>query len=332
MMSAPSRRSNGTTHRTRERQPSPEGRPFKILSIDGGGIRGILPAAILAQCEDRFLEGRSIGPHFDMIAGTSTGGIIALGLGKGMTANGILNFYLDRGDQVFPPPAGPVDRMLGKVRRFVLSKHDRRNLEGELRRVFDDTLFGEATARLIVPAFEGVHGEPYIFKTPHHPDYKRDGKEKMVAVACAMSAAPTFLGTFDLNGYVVIDGGIWTNNPVMNALVDALTCFQIERSDIQILSIGCGQARYSITRRQRHGGLFDWRGALEVASRAPSMDALGQAGLLIGRQNLIRLDAPESDDLIPMDDFARAGVELPGMARTIIDGAGDGVRRMFLST
>ena len=330
MNQMPPRRSDGTIHHTRVKQPWQKGRPFRILSIDGGGLRGILPAAVLAQCETRFLDGRSVASRFDMIAGVSTGGIIALGLGKGMTANAILDFYLCRGDRVFPPTDGIVARAFGALRRIHRSKHDRKVLEAELRKVFDDTLFGESMSRLVIPAFEGVHGEPYIFKTPHHPDYKRDGKQKMASVANATSAAPTFLETYDLDGYAMLDGGILANNPIMNALVDALSCFELDREDVRILSLGCGQARYSISERQRKGGVLDWRGIFDVASRAQSHDAIGQAGLLIGRQNLMRVDAPDADNLIGLDDFNRASVELPGMARTITDTAGAGIRQMFL--
>src|SRR5262245_4819233 len=98
----PPRRSDGTIQHARLKQPWPQGRPFRILSIDGGGIRGVFPAAFLAELETRFLGGASITNHFDMIAGTSTGGIIALALAHGMTARQALNIYLERGERIFP--------------------------------------------------------------------------------------------------------------------------------------------------------------------------------------------------------------------------------------
>src|SRR5437762_1563102 len=84
MTYSPPRRSDGAIQTRRERLPWPSDRPFRILSIDGGGICGILPAAVLAELERRFLNGYSISQYFDMVAGTSTGGIIALALGVGM--------------------------------------------------------------------------------------------------------------------------------------------------------------------------------------------------------------------------------------------------------
>lgn len=99
------RRSSGTLQGLREQLPWPEGKPFRILSIDGGGIRGILPASILAKVETQYLGGKSAGDYFDLITGTSTGGIIALGLSIGKTAQSILNLYVNHGKEIFPPPS-----------------------------------------------------------------------------------------------------------------------------------------------------------------------------------------------------------------------------------
>ena len=98
----PPRRSDGTLQTRRQPLAWPDGRPFRILSIDGGGICGILPASILAELETRFLGGRSVVECFDLIAGTSTGGIIALGLAHGLTAHEIKKFYIERGQKIFP--------------------------------------------------------------------------------------------------------------------------------------------------------------------------------------------------------------------------------------
>ena len=96
----PPRRSDGTLQSVRAKQLWPQGKPFRILSIDGGGIRGVFPAAYLAELENRFLSRRSIASYFDMIAGTSTGGIIALALAHGMTAAEALAIYRDRGARI----------------------------------------------------------------------------------------------------------------------------------------------------------------------------------------------------------------------------------------
>ena len=101
----PPRRSDGTIQKRRVQLPWPKDRPFRILSIDGGGICGILPAAILAELENRFLDGAPISTYFDLVAGTSTGGIIALALGQGLTAAQARDVYIERGGLIFPPSA-----------------------------------------------------------------------------------------------------------------------------------------------------------------------------------------------------------------------------------
>src|SRR5262245_15868272 len=71
--------------------------------------------------------------------------------------------------------------------------------------------------RLVIPAFEGRRGEPWIFKTRHHPDDKKDRIERIVRVALATLAAPTFFQALPNNGYLMLGGGLWSNNPIMNA-------------------------------------------------------------------------------------------------------------------
>src|SRR5437763_416325 len=97
------RRSSFSSVQRRERLPWRAEQSFRILSIDGGGIRGIFPAAVLAALEARFLGGRSIARCFDLITGTSTGGILALGLAAGRTSRELLDVYLRDGRRIFPP-------------------------------------------------------------------------------------------------------------------------------------------------------------------------------------------------------------------------------------
>ncbi|MCY4331993.1 MAG: CBASS cGAMP-activated phospholipase [Cyanobacteria bacterium MAG CAR1_bin_15] len=324
------RRSDGTRQSLRPVQPWPEGKPFKILSIDGGGILGLLPCMILAELENRFLDGQPIGRCFDMIVGTSTGGIIALGLGQDKSAKQVSSLYIERGKHIFP--GNQFSRLLRNVLQVVISSYSRRNLENELRREFRDVLFGSATVPTCIPSFDGRYGEPYIFKTPHHPDYKKDQNERLVNVGLSTAAAPTFFSAVERDGYVFVDGGIWANNPAMIGVVDALTCFDIDRTQIRLLSLGCGQEIYRMRWWHRIGGLCTWAQQFyRSAMRAQSHNALGQAGLLIGRSNLIRLDAPEVSKHVAMDDVDRAIVEMPPVARSLVEGAGQHIADLFLT-
>lgn len=328
----PPRRSDGTVQHTRVKLPWPKDRLFRILAIDGGGIRGVFPAAYLAEIEKRFLRGRSIARHFDMIAGTSTGGIIALALAYGLTAEQALNIYVDRGDRIFP-----ARRRLGWLARMMrwthAPKYDGSVLKDELLNVFGEKVLDAATTRLVIPSFEGRHGEPFIYKTPHHPDYQKDRHKKFAHVALHTTAAPAYFAGVDDDGYVMLDGGLWANNPVMNAVVDALACYDITREQIRVLSLGTGESTFTVSEAARNGGIAHWAflRAFAAASRALSKNALGQTYLLVGKNNVLRLDVPETDRPIAMDDVARSLNELPHVARALAEGSGHRVETMFLA-
>ncbi|WP_158927354.1 CBASS cGAMP-activated phospholipase [Acidisphaera sp. S103] len=326
----PPKRSDGTIQRRRKPLPWPPDRPFKILAIDGGGIRGILPASVLAELENRFLNGRTVADHFDMIAGTSTGGIIALALAHGLTAREIQKFYVERGGLVFPP-SNVLGRMWRWLRRLHRYAYDSGVLEQELLGIFGDTPLGDARTRLCIPSFEGVHGEPWIYKTPHHPDYRKDRVERMVKVRLATSAAPTYYKAMPNNGYIMVDGGLWANNPIMNAVTDALACYDVDRSQVRVLSLGCGETSFRVDPVKAVGGMFQWKGAILAAMRAQSLNALGQTFMLIGKENVVRLDAPETPTPIQLDGHQRAKVELPAMARALVEGSGHLVESLFLT-
>lgn len=328
-------RSDGTIEHTRVKQPWPKDRLFRILSIDGGGIRGIFPASYLAEIERRFLNGASIGSHFDMIAGTSTGGIIALGLAHGMTAQQVLNIYMERGETIFPDPKW-FAKLWQKLRFTVKAKHDQKVLHGELLRIFGDTVVNDAKTRLVIPSFEGAYGEPFIYKTPHHPDYQKDRHKKLVHVALHTTAAPAYYSAVENDGHIMLDGGVWANNPVMNALVDALVCYDIPRENIRILSIGTGDETIKLRKRHLTGGVNGWGVSVgipmlfKIASRAQSKNALGQAYLLAGKNNVVRIDVPESDEIIEMDDVASSKRILPNVAKAQAEASGHYINSMFL--
>ena len=299
MSYAPPRRSDGTIQHARVKQPWPEGRLFRILSIDGGGLRGVFAAAYLAEIERRFLDGRSISTCFDMIAGTSTGGIIALALAGGMTAADALQIYVERGERIFPPLSG-----LRKYRRLwrwlSRPKHNQAALMDELLSVFGEAVLDEAITRLVIPSFEGRHGEPFLYKTPHHADYQKDRHKKFAHVALHTTAAPSYFPGVNDDGYVMIDGGLWANNPVMNALVDALACYDVPRENVRILTIGTGDTAFTITRMrgweafgigrfcalspQRHARSPSTRWAKPICSSERTM-SFGSTRLKVRRQS-----------------------------------------------
>ena len=312
----PRRRAEGIPPTRRQPVAWANGQPFRILSLDGGGIKGIFSAAVLAHLEQEYLEGRSVGDYFDLIAGTSTGGILALGLGAAMTAGEILRMYMEEGHRVFPSKERG---FAGRARRLVSAQYNRGPLDELLKLQLGNKTLRESRHRLLIPSTEGRNGEVWVFKTPHHTDYRLDGDARMSSVAAATSAAPTYFTPFEQGGYTYLDGGIWANNPTMAALVEALSCFTIRREDVRILSIGCGENPFQVTERQaRKSGMVHWRGIISVAMHLQSVTAVNQAGLLIGRDRVTRLDRPDGREPIDLDDWTKAKEILPSEAGEVV--------------
>jgi uncharacterized protein len=184
---------------------------------------------------------------------------------------------------------------------------------------------------LCIPSFDGFT-EVHIFKTPHHSDYKLDWREQLLTVAMATAAAPTYFPVYRDRGHFFADGAVWANDPVMIGLVDALACNQLDRRQVHILSLGTGDSEMRITNEQiRLGGLWHWRHIMSSAMHLQSQNAVGQAGLLIGRDQLIRLNAPAlPEGPIMLDDYKRASSELSPIAARLVDEHGAEIRDRFL--
>lgn len=290
----------------RVRQPWPADRTFKILSLDGGGIKGLYTAQLLARCERELGNDLPISRYFDMLAGTSTGGIIALGLALGFSTDELLKFYADDGRKIFPPrPKSCMAQVWRYGRSIVKPRLDHAPLETALRCRFGDRLLGESITRLVIPAFMMPKTEIAVFKTDHHQDFRNDYKTPAWTVARSTSAAPTYLRghQHDASGRIFIDGGVWANNPVMVALVDVLSAYDIEPEQIRILSIGTGNPPFEISSKRVLGGLFAWREVIKAAMFLTTDNATAQAKLLLGPSRCFRIE-PEGPDInIEMDDY-----------------------------
>ena len=147
----------------------------RILCIDGGGIRGTFPAALLAGLEQH-LQGRPIGSYFDLIAGTSTGGIIAIGLAMGLRASELLDLYEQRGPEIFGQGRGPVaDFVFNKLRLgrwLLMNKHDAAPLQAVLEDVLGGKRIGDAKTRLLIPGMESGRPLRLHLQTAHHARFE----------------------------------------------------------------------------------------------------------------------------------------------------------------
>lgn len=223
------------------------GKIFRILSIDGGGIRGIIPAMMLSEIEAR--TGCLIHEMFDMIAGTSTGAIIALGLTK-PDGSGSAAYRAQDGvtlyEEVVPLIFGrSLRRKLSTLDGLINERYPTEPVESALQRFLGETSLKAALTPVLVTSYDIHRRIPWFFRSWRAVD-EDDHDFPMKVVARAATAAPTYFAPANLeigdgNCYSLIDGGVFANNPTMCAFVDAMT----ERPEIRnylVVSLGTGDS------------------------------------------------------------------------------------------
>lgn len=270
---------------------------FQILALDGGGVRGIFTAALLAGIEQD--TGHSVLEHFDRVVGTSTGGIVALGLGAGLTPLEILEFYVSENRRIF------ANRMRWRLaRQPFVAKYRATALKAALQRTFGEKLLGESVVPLVIPSFNLGENDVYLFKTPHHERLKRDYRVPMWAVAMATSAAPTYFPAFCLPDEHVrlIDGGVWANNPAMVGVTEAISMFDRQLVDLRVLSLGTTSELKLGRSRLNNAGLLGWGlSAVNVLLDGQSAAAFKQTQHLVGVDHAHRLDPLAPRELASLD-------------------------------
>jgi patatin-like phospholipase/acyl hydrolase len=237
----------------------------KVLSIDGGGIRGIIPAMVLAEIEAR--TGKRSAEMFDLVAGTSTGGILALGLtkpglggGPEYSAERLIELYETEGGKIF---SIPVWHRLRSGWGVAEEKYPSEGIEEVAKSYFEDVHLAEALTEVLVTAYEIVGRGPWFFKRRHARDENRDGDDFLMRhVARATSAAPTYFEPIQLTWgphgeRAFIDGGVHSNNPAMCAYVEARKIYS-EEDDFLVVSLGTGEP----TRKMPYEEVKGWGLAL----------------------------------------------------------------------
>ena len=327
----PESRAAGSRRNRRPQHPWPERRILRILSLDGGGLKGLYAARLLALTEAQLgIEGRT-HRYFDYITGTSTGGIIGLGLANGIPASQIELLYARYGPEIFPERFGRF--IPRRALKLVWHPYNHARLEALLAEAFGDDCFGDLRTRVCVPACDGSLGETWVFKTPHHEDYRSDWKRSVAHVARCTSAAPTFLAPLKSQGYTFLDGGLFANDPIMVAVADALACYAVDRARIHVLSIGAGGKRPLIGRLQGRlgGGLFWARKIAETMIDYAGQNAQGQAKMIIGHENIVRLEPGAAAASIEMDDYRRVARLMPWEAQRAFEAYGPLITGRFFA-
>lgn len=264
--------------------------------------------------------GEPIGRYFDLIAGTSTGGIIALGLGMRCTARELLDLYEHRGPIIFGQN-GDGGGSPGMLRRFwnslaakgrwaVSPKHDADILAREIGSVLNGALIGHSRTRLVIPAWDPDLRSPYIFKTAHHVRLQTDYRKSALDAALATAAAPTYYKRHRTSDDVgLTDGGTWANNPTAIAVVEAITLLGWHPSDLRILSLGCLDEVYMLPEIPGVAGLGPK--VLNLYADGQSHGALGMAKLLTGHpydgDRIYRFSPSVPSGFFSLDDTTKIG-------------------------
>ncbi len=293
------------------------GQRFRILALDGGGIRGAFTAGVLMQLEkstgQRFVE------HFDLIVGTSTGGILAIGLGLGIEVSAILDLYCKRGAKIFSNRTW-IERKLAAIRHFHRPKHSEVVLKSVLSDVFGDKKLGESSVRLVIPTFGAGKGTACTFKTAHHELLRFEHNKLAVDIAMATAAAPTYFkaaALTDREGETYVDGGVWANCPVIVGIVEAIHFLQQSLDEIHVLSIGTTKEILEFATRGR-SGIIGWNEhVVNVMMAGQVTSAQAQAKLLLG-ERYHRIDALTQNGLYEFDDGrAVTATQLAGLGRSV---------------
>ena len=302
-----------------------QSKPFRVLSLDGGGMRGLYTATLMHRLALRFAEQRSIpeldiGSAFDLIVGTSTGGILATGLAYGLSISKVVDLYRNVGPQIFanPQPQSKVAFLIwaaksffkpanssaplrgafriGAPRSFLNPANSPAPLRGVWQGFLGDTtvkqLYENQNSGLCLTAVKLLDEKFRVFKTPHNPTKNLDDPYSLVDLCLATSAAPIFLPLAGIRSPIdpqvlesYADGGLAANNPVLIALIEALQLAK-PNQPIHILSVGTCSAPEGMLLNEKslNRGLWHWKAgakALTLSMNAQASSANFAAHFLV---------------------------------------------------
>lgn len=271
---------------------------FQILALDGGGIKGLFSAAFLAKIEEDLKI--KVIDHFDLIVGTSTGGIIALGLGLGLSPRELVEFYFTKGPQIFSKIP-----LWTNLKNLLFAKYSGSTIEGifQEENCFGNKLLGESKKRLVIPSYNIDTNDVHVFKTAHHERFKRDYKIPAWKIARATSAAPTFFPiSKNIDSVRLIDGGIWANNPAMVGLFEAIAILDVPLPEVRILSVGTTEElKQNPNILGKFGGWPLWaNNVVQLIMQAQSVSISAQLKLIL-KDNFIRVNPKVPAGLFGLD-------------------------------
>lgn len=268
--------------------------PFRVLSLDGGGMRGLYTATVLDHLGRRFGATPERNPYdlatgYDLIVGTSTGGILAAALASGLPPNSIIEFYIKYGPKIFtsPMPKSKLGLAWWSIRHWNKPGNSQAALKAALEDTFGDTtlkqLYEKRRIALCITTVNLITQQPRVFKTPHNISQQkfRDNNWRLSDICLASSAAPVYLPLARLrdpdtpsNLHAFVDGGLWANNPTLVGLIEALEMAK-DNQPIELVSVGtCLPAvGRSLGTNSGEWGLKQWRVGVNVTDTSMAASA-----------------------------------------------------------
>ena len=275
--------------------------PFKVLSIDGGGMRGLYSASfiqgLIKLTSKRFnTDLADFGKEFDLIVGTSTGAILGCGLAYGLPSREIVSLYTNIGNKIFPRPLPKSKLQLFLQNRRKLNEQGNKALKQALQNAFGNetlaSVYNRRRIGLAIPSVNFTTHKAWVFKTPHDPtSSRRDNEYLLIDVCLASSAAPVYrsLAAIKQPGNtstkdMFVDGGLWANNPILVALIEAMRVASSQQS-IQIFSLGTSAAPNGSVHNpdKPHWGITEW----EFGAKAVGLSMDAQTGVAQEMANML---------------------------------------------
>ena len=274
---------------------------FQILTLSGGGFLGLFTATVLAELEN--VIKKRVAHSFDLLSGTSIGGIVALGLAAGKPASEIKAAFEVNGEKIFgnrPPPTSKLERYRDLWRSAFSSKYQAFALRETIESIVGEkTRIGDLQHAVLIPSINLSKGSPQIFKTPHHVNFRTDLNLRVVDVALATSAAPTIFPLAQIGDSLFADGGLYANSPDLLALHEATHFFEMDEERVRVLSIGTTTSQFSFaSTEEKDFGIIDWFQGQRlmnviIASQQKSTDFMLRHRL---GDRYVRIDAVQSKE------------------------------------
>ncbi|MDD5236551.1 MAG: CBASS cGAMP-activated phospholipase [Candidatus Omnitrophica bacterium] len=272
------------------------------MAIDGGGYRGVYAAYILKRIEEEY--GVDWLKKINLIAGTSTGAIIAAALACNVPASKILDFYKKYGQRIFKK------RFLHWLGLFA-SRYDNKELENILKDLYgDERKLGQIDIPLVLPASDIRNGCVHVLKSSYDKEFYRDKNRLVYKAVLASCSAPTYFDPYDMDNYLLADGGLWANNPALIAAIEAKRRLSQNMDNLMILSIGTGEGRKFYSQDGHWwkkflgwGFLTRWgrQKFIEMLFSLQSQTTNNMIGLLFEPSQILRINF-KSDKTLKLDD------------------------------